>query len=231
MLIFVGITLALAFENWSADRERRQQELRLLSKISGDLEGKQEDVPGDLSQSRLALEVAEKVTRFLNGESGVYRQGEAPLSDFGDMCSATVDLVHNSAAYASIKSIGLDLIRDDLVRAGTTGVYELTLERIAQTEGLIRDLNFSYCFPILFEQFEITGTVRIREVGPDNRRTPYIDNGELAPKDINELQCDDTIRQVVSYMASLRGAHILWYERLVAEIDQDKTLIEAEMAR
>ena len=60
-LIFLGITLALMFENWSSDRERIEKELGLLTEIYRDLGVTRSDPQRDILSNQRKLDTMKQM--------------------------------------------------------------------------------------------------------------------------------------------------------------------------
>ena len=50
------------------------------------------------------------------------------------------------STYESIKSLGIDLIEDDVLRTEITNFYELTLDRISEAERRVYDFTERECY-------------------------------------------------------------------------------------
>ena len=130
VLIFLGITLALMFENWNNDRERKTQELGLLSELYLDLEETRIDLERDIVSTERGLANAKLMLEAFNGAA-------VDADDFGRAYASGVirgKLVPKTSAYESIKTIGLDLIESNALRKLVADVHELFLRRVLTDE-------------------------------------------------------------------------------------------------
>ena len=126
VLIFLGITLALMFENWNNDRERKTQELGLLSELYLDLEETHLDLERDIVSTERGLANAKVMIEAFNGAA-------IDADAFGEAYASGVirgKLFPKTSAYESIKTIGLDLIENNELRKLVADVHELFLGRV-----------------------------------------------------------------------------------------------------
>lgn len=222
VLIFVGITLALSFENWNTDRERRNQELSLLSELSQDLgETKEDLVEDDISQALRTEEFSNRLIGYLRGDESNLAS-ETELSGFFRLCVAGVGVVPKRAAYESLKSIGLDLVSDNQIRTSVTNIYELTLARITTIERNLWEMSYAFCIPYYFNYYKISEAVSISQ-------STEIDMTYAEPKDLVLMREDGSLLLFAIRMRFLLRRQASLYQQLVTEIDEVRSLIASEL--
>lgn len=127
-LIFVGITLALLFDNWNEDRKEGELELQLLSEVRDDLVETRADLETDIRNSeRRVATWRDLVATLLE---------DAPLDeDWAARVQSTLFasvLVAKTSGYRSLTSQGLGIISEPEVRKAITDFYELRVARVGQ---------------------------------------------------------------------------------------------------
>jgi hypothetical protein len=120
-LIFIGITLAIAFENWNAERNERLEELALLTELKANLEE---------NLVQLAENVDFNNQTIVNFETMLAHIAErkpysADLSDaFGSFDNWSSPYL-TSSAYETLKSRGLDIISEGSLRQQIVYLFDV----------------------------------------------------------------------------------------------------------
>ena len=207
-LIFIGITLALVFENWNEERVERVQEVELLEQILQDLrtahrELTNDDHPRLQAQQSASEQLIEKLagTELLSAES-VARELDVLLA-YGSR------FYPQTAGYRSLLSVGVDLISNDQLRFELVLFYERGLPRIAEAEDDLWDSYDRFLHPYVFEQFQTAER-----------------QGELitVPRDVDALKSDPAFKLILRRLAGSRGRLSTQYGR--AEV-QSEVLIQS----
>ena len=76
-----------------------------------------------------------------------------PVEAIQQVCQSCAFVVPKVSTFESIKSLGLDLIDDDLLRTEITDFYELSLIRISTAEARFNDFSKQECLPYVSENF------------------------------------------------------------------------------
>ena len=129
-LIFVGITLALFFDNWNEARKARVLEEQLLAALRADLIETRADLISDIEMAEDRAENTMNLISVLSSDTPPENSGrDIRWRDIG-----TSRLYQQTFAYRALVAQGLDSITNwEIVRA-TTDLYELHLSRVAYTE-------------------------------------------------------------------------------------------------
>jgi hypothetical protein len=228
VLIFLGITLALMFENWNNDRERKTQELGLLSELYLDLEETRVDLERDIVSTERGLENARLMIEAFNG-AGV------DADAFGAAYASGISrgkLFPKTSAYESIKTIGLDLIENNDLRKLVADVHELFLGRVLSDQEeagpdlqLYRDYGRAlFFFPqkVGFVSESASQAVEFAfEVAP---------MGSLRPADYAAVLSDQGFRILLVRMFNQAAEIHARYLALQEVIVRAQTQIRAELA-
>ena len=187
VLIFVGITLALFFENWNEERLQRSQERELVAQVLDDLrETHQELLRSDLPNQEWAKDAHRRIMESVYGGSII--EPDSIDVDFGRLLSNGSRLYPQAAGYESLKAVGVDIIADDSVRLAVTGFYERYLGRVAVAETRLLDSQERSLELYMVEHFQNRRPWRVgSDVGRNEARSFY-------PRDLDALRRDPSFR-------------------------------------
>jgi hypothetical protein len=166
-LVFLGILIALQVENWNQERQERKLEQVLLAEMLSNLKADLDDIDYNTRMQQGFLNSSRVVLEFL--------QSDLPWHDslgfhFTHLLGGSV-FDNNNSAYESLKSIGIDLIRNDTLRQQISMLYEASYAKVETTQ----DMLFGYGFNQLYSSLR------------DNIRT--LIPGEMAiPVDLTQLR-------------------------------------------
>jgi hypothetical protein len=121
-LIFVGITLALAFDDWSTERNLRRQELAAMQDISANLGANVDRISANIEGDSARLENCQKAISVVE-ERFPWRPEHG---GFFEGCRYWTSPYFQAAAYESLKADGTDLVTNQALRADIVGLYEQT---------------------------------------------------------------------------------------------------------
>jgi len=136
VLVVIGILIALSINNWNEDRKLAAQEIKILKEIKSELALALFDLKND----------AEDLQRNLNSAGIIYNtilqkknyhdslRSHFLLSIDGEDFSA------KQSAFESLKSVGLETISNDSIRAKITDVY-LKIEKVINEKDEVRRAN------------------------------------------------------------------------------------------
>jgi hypothetical protein len=214
-LIFVGITLALAFESWNDGRIERAQERELLLALSADLEATLEDLQRDIQDSESTLDSRALVLDWQAGQEF----DEADLQRAFAGAIANSGLFPKLSAYESIKTIGLDLISDPSLRSAVTSLHELTLSRALEFESNRNRFEYDVLLPFVREHMRYTGAGGVVEVERQAGPMRFAPLDLLAPRDPPGLREDPEFRIIARQSFSVESSTLQGYLRLAAEVE------------
>ena len=124
ILVMIGILLALQVNIWNEDRKERTSEQKILNEILIDLEFAKEDLIRDIDINKRNLQASEKLIQLLlNRENN----GDSIIKLMNNAYNAT-QFYPRTAGYQSLKSKGLDLIRNDSLRKTVINLFDLTFQ-------------------------------------------------------------------------------------------------------
>ncbi len=137
-LIFFGITLALAFENWNTERTERRDEVDLLIELRSNLENNVAQLESNIEFNK--ERVADLTLLLLHIESRNAWSSElvGPLDRFRYWASPYL----TSSAYETLKSRGLDLIAESALREKIVHLFDVEYASLANDYDQSEWINF-----------------------------------------------------------------------------------------
>lgn len=150
LLIFLGITLALWFDNMNEDRQDRRREARLLENVAVALHSDMRDLRGNLREDSLTL-------RSIHVVLSALERGD-PYHDSLDQhfaqAAGWTTFIANTAAYEHLKVAGPALIADEDLRFRITDYHEHLLRVTKAIENhLVDPLWLEHMNPVMLRAF------------------------------------------------------------------------------
>ena len=143
VLVVIGILIALQINNWNENRKMQLQEVKLLSDIQLELEKTLDDFQFGMDFINNSIEDIDKVEYYFKNDLAYSSEldscfGRIPHNFAGSF---------NSAAYNSLKTIGIGIIQNEKLRIDIINMYDvkfLNIPDYTTDENLIRS---SIVFP------------------------------------------------------------------------------------
>lgn len=222
-LIFVGITLALLFDNWNEARKERALERQLLSEVRDDLVETRADLETDIRNSERRLKIWRDLTAALVEEAPLDAGWAGQLLD----TTGSSVLVAKTSGYRSLTSQGLGILSDPQVRKAITDFYELRVARLAHFESRTRDHLFGTYLSFIRDVTQIPDeTLRHAVQNPGQLGRP----DRVEPRDSQALKRNpETAHQFFDATGYTR-ATLRQYRQTLMEIDEVIRLIDAQLA-
>ncbi len=138
-LIFLGISLAIWFNNWNERVKLRNSEISVLKEIKSGLLADKVDLGKNLSSHRSGAAACDYLRDFYLGKNP-----GTPDSLSMNILLATLDAtsLQNTAPYEYLKSKGIALIRDDSLRKEITHLYEYEYFELRAIEERFGPMQF-----------------------------------------------------------------------------------------
>lgn len=133
LLVMIGILLALQVNNWNENRKERRLEKQILIELKSNLESDMEIFQMLQDRIQTKKEGINNTLSYLsqetNPEDSVFFPG------FFKMASG-IAFSYNNGTYETLKSIGINIISNDVLRKSIQDLYGKTLPRaIMHIEG------------------------------------------------------------------------------------------------
>lgn len=164
VLIFLDISGAFWVERWNETRLEKTREHAILEQMMVDLRADTADLRSNLRSNAFAHAARDSVLGWLRGNEPFDSTTEA-------LFARSLSFMHffsSSSAYENLKSVGVDLVRDDALRIEITRYYEGSYKFVNTTQDLFVNQPWSRELqPRMIEHFETafwTRTGRPRSV-------------------------------------------------------------------
>lgn len=133
VLIFVGITAALWFDNWNENRERARIETVALEEMREALATDLGDLTYNLGKQQEARAAVDTVLAYLDER----RPYHTDLPELFTHASQVTNFIHQDAPYEYLQSVGLDIISNDTLRAAIARYYSFTVTNLQTNERVL----------------------------------------------------------------------------------------------
>lgn len=208
VLIFVGITLALAASAWYENRQERKEEVGLLRQFQVALTADLEELERIFDTEN---EVHARVSSLLDHMAGNEPYSQA-VEDVVNAILTFRGVRANVSAYEALKSRGFELVSDEDLRFQLINYYEElapTLRDIYQND---RDMVTEQAIPYYYEHLRAVGTWR------------------FVPIDYEQLRRDVHFHNLAMVKISRLETYILPnQERAIARIRELRGLIHSQI--
>ena len=121
LLVVIGILIALQINNWNENRKERFVELKILQSINNDIQEDLSSLKEMISFEQRMLSNNEALLSILDDKNSVYNSDMKNL--FGTINRYGV-FYPQKIGYESLKSIGLEILQSDSLRADIVNLYD-----------------------------------------------------------------------------------------------------------
>lgn len=146
--IFVAVMAAFGLNRWNENRKDALAEQKILREIDNGLEKDLSDMRINIRGHQQGMLAADYWRSLLRGDS-------VPMDSLGlKLVNLTRDFVsiQNTGGYQSLKSRGLELIKDDSLRTGIIHYYEFDLATLEKIEEQYAEAEFYEHFNPLIDE-------------------------------------------------------------------------------
>ena len=148
--IIIGVLIAFYLTQYGEQLNRNQNETDVLNQLHIELQDNLEDLENDFQIHRTGLFGNLRAINFYDKKEEVT---DSLIMDFYWMTRDEYIFV-NSTGYENLKSLGINLIKDDTLRNLITVVYNHDFPRLAKGNTLNPDIN-DYLTPFFKEHFRL----------------------------------------------------------------------------
>ncbi len=216
VLIFMGITLAIWFNNWNDYRKERALEVRILKEITQELNDDIEDIKINKGGHELAIRSGSALLNYYLGRDTL---AEDSLGLYVSMVYRNFTSISNTASYDYLKSVGIGTISNDSLRRKLSRLYDVTYENIRKIEERHQPSQFFAQHKDLIWA-ELEPLIRF-----DGRRFVL----SQKRRDGTE-QFSAQLVYTLSEIQGLRGYIVKYYEDMLTQIDVLKEEINDHIA-
>ena len=134
-LIFIGISLALAFDNWNTERNERALEREYLQYIYTNLNNNFKQIDENIAfNANGYLKAAKNVSNFVRGEAFNEKTLLEDIHSVGSYKTLSLE----TSGYTSIRSYGLHIIKSPNMRMAVIELHDRHFDRLINVwEGLM----------------------------------------------------------------------------------------------
>jgi hypothetical protein len=138
VLVVIGILIALSINNWNENRKENNIENKILVEISNGLNQDLIDIKDNMSAHRAGLKACEYYYDIFTN-----KQVQADsINYYYTYLTRGYISIQNKSGYESLKSRGLELIKDDSLRNDIIKLYEQDYSFISKLEEQDPEGNF-----------------------------------------------------------------------------------------
>ncbi|TXC75239.1 DUF6090 family protein [Luteibaculum oceani] len=137
--VFLGVTLAFALNRWNEEKKLRVTEEKILTEIKNGLELDISDTEVNISGHKAGIKAA---TTFLKLASGKEVQKDSLLISYHTLWRNFIS-IQNASGYESLKSRGLEVIRNDSLRYQIITLYDFYYEMIEKLEEEYSEMQYT----------------------------------------------------------------------------------------
>lgn len=209
LLIFVGITAALAANSWYEDRQRESDEVRLLEQLRSALESDLSEFERVAGRHQARIDALTELRQHLHARDSYSSELDAK---FGETLSyAETNL--NLSVYQTLRSRGFDLLSSDDLAFKLIDLYENQREAIERDNANMVEITRSYWLGPVLNRLEI-------------------DIGEASPFDYDSLLDDQEYDNLLALrITALKGFVLPRYVSTIEQIRDVISNIEDELKR
>lgn len=132
-LVVVGILIALQINNWNQNRLLTNQEHKLLLELKTDLEITQNELALDLFYGDSLYNIGEKLNLYLDTITPDNYQRQMFIDSFS-VAAINVKLYPRTIAYENLKSLGVEIIKNDSIRNLILDIFDRRIPRVQYWE-------------------------------------------------------------------------------------------------
>ncbi len=136
--IFVAVLSAFALNNWNDNRRESQAESKILVEILNGLEKDIEDVRLNVAGHQQGL----KACRFWRKVFSNQKTNLDTLQQYYSVLTRDFVSIQNTSGYETLKSRGLELIKNNSLRTNVISLYEYDYNTLRKLEEEYYELQF-----------------------------------------------------------------------------------------
>ena len=215
--IFVAVVSAFALNNWNENRRENQAESKILMEIINGLEKDLEDVRLNVAGHEAGISACNYFRRLFTNQ----RIDTDSLPPYYFTLTRDFVSIQNTSGYETLKSRGLELVKNDSLRTHIISLYEYDYSTLKKLEEEYHELQFQENY---FKEIN-------RLLAPE---LVYDSLGGIAgitqPLDLNKA--DQKI--LLSYLWKIEANRkfiLRFYDQIEAKIQRLREEIEKELDR
>ena len=210
VLIFFGITLALAFDDWSQERQLREQQVASLQDLAENLRGNIDSLTRNSQSDLNRVERCRQVILQVEQRMDWRAENGAAFNS----CRYWTSPYLQSAAYDSLKARGTDLITNRSVRVSIVKLYE---ETYANLVGDIDREQWGFQDSVFYPVW--------------NRHIRTLSNGDSEPSNFDALRDSEEFLNLLYNRSDFLRRSIIKQEQALEKTLGVLSVIQDELAQ
>ena len=181
VLVVIGILIALQINNWNQNRIRNIEEINVLKDIRTGLKKDKKDIVFNISRIKSSISSGDKVIYALENKLP-YRDSISLY--LGDLMFPVM-FMHSTNAFETLKSKGIDLIKNPELRDEIISVYDALYNSFLKVETMMTEENERGIKHIFSTRFHEAYVYDLDKKGFDARLTPIEYNTLSSDQEFN----------------------------------------------
>jgi hypothetical protein len=148
ILVVIGILIALQINNWNQERQLNKRELILLNELKSNLEVNVTNLNKDIKIQKESIFFIEYIMNL--------KENQTPFNDsipkYLQRANFAPDVILASSAFETLKSTGLELIKDDYLRQEIINLFEIEYPFLMQETKRLEDQMWSTLVMPLYQK-------------------------------------------------------------------------------
>lgn len=150
-LIFIGITVAVWFNNWNESKKARQTEIKTLVEINKAILQDLQDIRLNMNSYQGKILFYELLLDEIKTEAIMSKDAKERLV----YVEGFATFISNIGPYETLKSRGLEKITNDEIRLDISSLYDVKYEGIKSIENVLHEHYFQYVKPNIIRFFDV----------------------------------------------------------------------------
>ena len=151
-MIFLGITMAIWFNNWNERQKSRQVEIRSLQEIQNAIHQDLVDMEENLFGFGQRVVLYKLLVQHI--EEGLPMDDS--LRSMLPYLQGITTFLSNTGPYETLKSRGLETISNDSIRLRISLYYDFEFEKLQSNEKQHYQHSISYLKPLMMKHFNLS---------------------------------------------------------------------------
>ncbi|TVZ60310.1 hypothetical protein NA63_2862 [Flavobacteriaceae bacterium MAR_2010_105] len=229
ILVVIGILIALQINNWNQHRITKNTERDTLKNLLEEIQLDTLDIGFNLQLHKTSLENAERLFKFLGGDSSV----QSDSVNFTEVLGNPVVAILNTSTYTSLVNSSPNLISNQILKKKIFVHYNLVYTSILEVENRSTGFKpYDKLLPFFQKHFSVDKEFKSLSLSSNNS-TDYFNEDykrtSLFPRNIELLKSDDEFKVTLSEVIYLRSITISVYQEALKRIKELSNEINMEL--
>lgn len=232
IIIIIGVVIAFSLTNYGESLRESQSENDVLDQICLELKNNLLDLENDFAIHKIGYSSNLRAIRFFDEKQEL---SDSLIMDFYWMTRDEY-VFANSTGYENLKSVGVNLVKDDTLRSVISFLYNGGFPRLTKGNTLFPDIN-EYLTPFFKDHFSLNRDLSKKYVLilNDSLSVSYPRKLEMGvyktigyiPLDRTALLANEEFRFLIANSLEYRSYKLAQYERCILNVKRAISRIEA----